>query len=242
MTSLINDIWTPLSDVVEIARGYDDVTGGQIDGMLKTARENNLIEGFQSESASRVSIAPVIVRNYETVPDTFLYGRKLMRRRWGHSYDELKPAYAKDVDDNRIKLIPGTRPFVPDELTLRIVDFGANWNRLLIRSGHSLRMEEIQKTQAGQLAVFEALFAVSQHPEWMQKMDPKKIPFVVMAALLLNVPDRADYAAWRCSPFVWRILDHSPWLPSKEIVALDARSIDQKLGYSAMPVVLEYKR
>lgn len=221
---LIHGIWTPMSDVVEIAREYEGVTGDQIDAMLKTARDNGLIEGFERESDSRPLLAPVIVRNRESVPATFLYGRELMQKAWDGKYTEWGEAYAQGVDDDRVKLIPGARAFVPDELVLHIVDFGANWNR---RDG--LILEDIQKAQAGQLAAFEALFAASQHSEWLRQMDGKEVPYALMAALLLNVP---GYDAWRCSPNVWH---------NGVKAELYGNHVEDRFNGHAMPVLREYK-
>jgi len=222
---LVHGIWTPLNDIVEIAREYEGVTGEQIDAMLRTAADNGLIEGFERESDSRPLLAPVIVRNRESIPTTFLYGRELMQKAWDGKYSEWGEAYAQDVDDNRVKLIPGARAFVPDELVLHIVDFGANWNR---RDG--VVMEEVQRTQAGKLAVFDALFAASQHPEWMRQMDGEKIPYALMAALLLNVPGGDS---WRISPYVWRYGVKAELFGSL---------VESRFSRHTMPVLREYPK
>lgn len=221
---LVHGIWTRIKDIVEIAREYDGVTGEQIDAMWKTAGDCGLIEGFEHESDSRPLLAPVIVRNRESVPATFLYGRELMQKAWDGKYTEWGDAYVQGVDDDRIKLIPGARTFVPNELVLHIVDFGANWNR---RDG--VVMEEVQRTQAGELAVFDALFAASQHPEWVTQMDGKNIPYAIMAALLLGVSGRGS---WRFSPHVWHGGDET---------GLSGLLIEGRFGSSAMPVLREYK-
>ncbi|MFH1253601.1 MAG: hypothetical protein V1664_04720 [Candidatus Uhrbacteria bacterium] len=193
---LIHGIWSPLDDVVAMAREYEGVTGDMIDIMLAKARDRGLFELFEAELPKSRLLAPVIVSNRESVPATLLFGRALMRTAHSEKYSEWDAAYANGVDDKRIKLIEGARTFVPNELALHIVDFGANWNR---RDGTVLA--EVQQKQIGHLADFEPLFAASQHPEWVRQMDGEKIPYAIMAALLLSVP---DYDEWSLSPGVWR--------------------------------------
>ncbi|NBS70095.1 hypothetical protein EBT31_14465, partial [bacterium] len=91
-------------------------------------------------------------------------------------------------------------------------------------------MEKVQRTQAAKLAVFDALFAASQHPEWMRQMDGEKIPYALMAALLLNV---AGHDSWRYSPGVWH---------DGGRVRLNGDRVESKFYYDAMPFLWEYKR
>jgi len=222
---LIHEIWTPLNDIVEIARGYDGVSGDQIDFMLKTARENGLVDGFEAESPKNPLLAPVVVKNCETVPATLLFGRELMRQEWGEKYSEWEAAYAQGVDDKRVKPVEGAPLFEPNKLTLQIVDFGANWNPL-----DGTVLKDVQAAQAGKLAGFEVIFAPSQHPEWFRQMDGEKIPFAIAAALLLSVPGRDE---WSLSPSVWHGHDRA---------RLDGCRVGDRFRSYAVPVRREFNK
>lgn len=201
------ELWRPVSEILQIARGYDGVTGGQIDAVLQTPANKELLECFKSESAKRPLLAPVIVPTRESIAATFLYGCRLMRsttdrysewplyekgmKDWSASlpYHELSAFTFRGVagemldlahPESRMWLVPGARPFSPNELALHFVDFGANWDRT-----NGVVPRQIQNDQAPKLAVFDALFAASQHPRWARCIGDEQegVPCVMMAAL-----------------------------------------------------------
>lgn len=224
---LIHSMWTPLDDLIENVRGYDGVNGAKIDAALKTARENGTmkaIEALRAEKPEDFLVAPVITVNRPTIHETLLFGRFCAQQGWGDKYTEWMEAYAIGVDEKRVELILGVRPFVPDELAIRIVDFGANWDP---KNGNVLK--EIQQAQAARLAGFEVIFAMSQHPEWVRRMDGKTVPYALAASLLLSVPYRG---ARSHSPYVWH---------DGVRVRFHGYHVDDRFHRHSMPLVQEFK-
>jgi hypothetical protein len=60
-----------------------------------------------------------------------------------------------------------------------------------------IKLSDVQAAQAPQLAGFQVIYAMSQHQEWVRKMNGGSDPYAIAAALLLMVP-----GCGVCSPVV----------------------------------------
>lgn len=155
---LIYGVWTSLDDLVEKARASDGVTGDKIDTMLKVARDRGLVDGYNAAIRCHRRLGMVVQINQDTVWETFLYVRRLLRRTWGTAFrpiDQFDEPMFKDA----MSIHPKARPFVPGELSLQVVDFTANW-----RDG-----DQEMHCGAGFVG-FELMFAAAQHREWVWRM------------------------------------------------------------------------
>ncbi|NQV12312.1 hypothetical protein HQ524_03030 [Candidatus Uhrbacteria bacterium] len=192
---LVHGRFTPFADKIAMVKAWNGVDPKDVTAAVELADRNGTIAGFKAESPDNPLLDLVIVPCRENVPTTLLYGRKHMKEAFDGRFDEWEVAYAQGVDENRVKLIPGAREFRPNTIVVQAVDFGANWD---LENGNVLH--DVQEAQAGKLADFAGLFNASQSPKWVEQMDGTNVPYAILAALLLSVP---DYDSWAYSPDVW---------------------------------------
>ena len=220
----IHGWFAPLTDKAIMVKSWPGINPKGVDAAIALAHENGTIAGFEAESPENDKLDLVIVPYRESLAATFLYGRARMMETWSGRYVEWENAYAQGVDDKRVELIPGARPFVPNTIVVQAVDFGANWDP---KRGNVLR--DVQANQAGQLADFAGLFNASQSPEWVKQMNGTSMPYAILAALLLNVP---RYDKRSSSPSIRRI-GGSANLHSDRVFV--------RFGQLSMAVVRKYK-
>ena len=222
---LLHGRFAPLQDKIAQVKSWPGINPADVDAAVALAMENGTIAGYEAESGKNPLLGIVITVYRESVPATLLYARDRMRESHGDRYYQRNAAYAEGVNEKRVKLLEGSKPFTPNRIVVEVVDLGANWNR---KDGVIGR--NVQKAQASQLASFAVLYAASQSPEWVRQMDGEKVPYALAAALLLNVP---GCDGWACMPSVWR---------NGAEVRLDGSHVDGRFHYVAFPVLREYKR
>lgn len=193
---LVHSRFTPLADKLAMVKTWPGINPDAVDGAFATAQENGTIAGYNVEVDKNPLLDNVIVVYRESLPATLIYACERMKEAWGDEYCEWAEAYAQNVDENRVQAIPNAKPFIPNQIVIEVVDFGANWDR---KSGTVV--ETVQKAQAGQLADFAVIYNAIQSPKWVEQMDGVNVPYAFVAALLLSVP---AYDSWRYSPHVWR--------------------------------------
>ncbi len=247
---LVHGRFTPLADKIAMVKTWPGINPADVDAAFATAMENGTIAGYEAEVGKNPFLDIVVTVYRESIPATVVYARERMREVWGDKYSEWEAAYAQDVDDDRVKAIPGAKQFTPNRIVIEVVDFGANWN---LKDG--VVLEEVQKSQAAQLASFAVIYNAVQSPKWLWQMDGKKVPYALVAALLLNVPNhRRDreteemerammyaliidrplpYEAWRYSPSVLRDGGEA---------RLSGDYVGCRFHNCAVPVLREYKR
>jgi hypothetical protein len=208
-----------------MVREYDGMTGDRIDRMMRTAHEGVQIERFKVEAQKNRFLAPVIVPRGSSLFETLLLGRVLMKKQWGRRYDEFKEAYDGGLSEERVRLVLGAPAFIPHELTLRFVDFSANWS-----PSPGIAIRETYHDHVNRLTALETLFAANQHPRWVEQMDGENVPFAVDGALLLNVRGSQP---WAFSPRIWF---------GDGRVKLCARKIWIQFRTTAIPTIQWYTR
>ena len=221
---LIHGRFTPLADKLAMVKTWPGISPEDVDAALKAAMENGTIAGYESEVGKNPLLDIVVTVYRESIPFTLVYARERMQEAWGEKYYKWVEAYAQDVDDDRVKPIPGAKPFIPNRIVIEVVDFGANWDR---KDG--LILENVQKAQPGKLADFAVIYNAAQSPEWLRQMDGEKVPYAFVAALLLSVPGSGS---WRYSPYVWHGDDEA---------GLYGDHVELRFNDHAMPVLREYK-
>lgn len=192
---LIHGRFTPLADKIAMVKTWPDINPADVDVALATAMENGTIAGYEAEVGKNPFLDIVVTVYRASIPATVVYARERMREAWGEKYSEWEEAYAENVDDDRVKAIEGAKTFTPNRIVIEVVDFGANWDRQ-----NGIVLETVQKAQAPKLADFAVIYNAVQSPKWVEQMDGEKVPYALVAALLLNVPGDAS---WRYSPRVW---------------------------------------
>jgi hypothetical protein len=229
-TGLIHGRFTPLADKIALVNSWPGINADEVDAAVTVALNNGTIAGYEAEVGENRLLDIVVTPYRESIPATLLYARERMQEAWGDEYSEWAEAYAQDVDDDRVKAIPGAKPFIPNRIVIEVVDFGANSNR---ESGFYL--EDVQKAEgAVQLADFAIIYNAIQSPEWLRQMDGEKVPYAIVAALLLSV---YGYGSWWCS---WQ---SSPgvWHHGGKVELGRGKVGNQFCGY-ATPVLRNYKR
>ena len=222
---LIHGRFTPLADKLEMIKSWPGIKPEDVDAALKAAMENGTIAGYETEVGKNPFLDILVTVYRESIPATLVYARERMQEAWGEKYYEWTEAYAQNVDDERVKAVPGAKPFIPNRIVIEVVDFGANWNR---KDG--LILEDVQKAQAPQLADFAVIYNAVQSPEWLRQMDGEKVPYALVAALLLSVPGGDS---WRYSPSVWHRGGKA---------GLGGDHVGHRFDDRAVPVLREYKR
>lgn len=231
--SSVQSCFTPLTEKLAMVKTWPNINPEDVDAAFVTAMENGTIAGYESE-AGKIPLLDIVVTVYrKSIPATLIYARERMREAWGEEkYSEWEAAYAQSDDDERVKAIPGAKPFIPNRIVIEVVHLGANWNR-----GVGIVLEEVQKAQAPKLADFAVIYNVIQSPKWVEQMDGENVPYAMVAALLLNVP---GYGSWRCSPGVkWR-RGHRKLLYGDKML-LNGYLVSRRCFFDAMPVLREYK-
>ncbi|HRH32368.1 MAG TPA: hypothetical protein PLK06_03515, partial [bacterium] len=221
---LIHEHFTPLADKLAMVKEWPGINPDDVEAALATAMENGTIAGYESEVPKNKHLDIVVTPYRESVAATLVYLRDRMKEAHGDRYWQWPEAYDDNVDENRVKLIDGAAPFIPNRIVIEVVDFGANWNR---KDG--LILESVQKAQASKLAGFAVIANASQSPRWVQKMDGETVPYALAAALLLSVP---GHDSWRYSPNVWH---------NGGRAKLYGYHVEDQFNYHAMPVLQEYK-
>ena len=221
---LIHGRFVPLADKIAMVKTWPGINPEDVDAALATAMENGTIAGYESEVGKNPLLDIVVTVYRESIPATLVYARERMREAWCEKYSEWEVAYAQDVDDDRVKAIEGAKSFVANRIVIEVVDFGANWDRQ-----NGIVLETVQKAQAPKLADFAVIYNAVESPKWVEQMDGEKVPYALVAALLLNVP---GYDSWRFSPYVWHYGGKAK---------LDGNHVEDGFDESAMPVLREYK-
>jgi hypothetical protein len=222
---LIHGRFTPLRDKLELVKSWPGINSEDVDVAFKAAMNNGTIVGYEREVGENPFLDIVVTVYRESIPATLMYACERMQEAWGERYYEWTEAYAQGVDDDRVKAIPGAKPFTPNRIVVEVVDFGANWNR-----HNGLILEDVQKARTHKLADFAVIYNAVQSPKWLEQMDGEEVPYALMAALLLNVPGRDS---WRISPELWCRDDK---------VRLTGDHVETQFTDYAAPLLCEYKR
>lgn len=222
---LIHGHFAPLARKIAQVKSWLGINPADVDAAVALAKENGTIAGYEAEVADNPLLDIVITVYRESVPETLVYARGRMREVHGDSYYQWDDAYAEGVDEKRVKLLEGAKPFTPNRIVVEVVDLGANWNR---KDGVVGR--DIQKAQATQLAGFAVLYAASQSPGWVRQMDGEKVPHALAAGLLLNVH---DYDEWAYMPTVWLNGGNAE---------LGGDRVGSRFLSDALPVLRQYQR
>ncbi len=222
---LLHGRFAPLKDKIAQVKSWPGINPADVDAAVALATENGTIAGYEAESGKSPLLDIVITIYRESVPATLLYARDRMKESHGDRYCQWDAAYAEGVDEKRVKLLKGSKPFTPNRIVVEVVDLGANWNR---KDGAIVR--DVQKAQASQLASFAVLYAASQSPEWVRQMDGEKVPYALATALLLNVP---VYRGWAYTPHVWHY---------GAFAELHGDRVCDRFCSNAFPVLREYQR
>ena len=212
--------FTPLADKIKTVKAWPGVNPADVDAAFEMAKEDGTIAGYEAEVGASPLLDIVVTVYRGSVHATLAY----LYARWCDRYgsdNAWKEAYAGVIGENRVKLIPGASPFIPNRIAIEVVDFGANWDR-----ENGLVLETIQKTQAVNLAGFAVICNGIQSPDWVKQMNGKDTPYAIAGALLLTVPGYRVY-----SPFVWR---------DGRGAGLRGGGVDGRFYGSAVPVLRKY--
>lgn len=198
---LRHGLWTPLSEVIETVKAWPGMLNRFSEKGFKLAVEefndSPRRKRLEAEQEKNRLLQTVIVPYLGSVLETFLYARARMMDAFGTDYDEWEEAFAQDVDDKRIQLLPE----VADRkecLRIEVVDFGAHFNH---RDG--FLPQDVRDKNSAHAAV---IYATSQNTTWVRQMDGVSIPFVLAGGYKLNVPGCRE---WAFLPYVWRFGVHT---------------------------------
>lgn len=187
--TLVHGRFAPLADKIAQVKFWPGINPAAVDAAVALAKENGTIAGYEAEVAGNPLLDIVITVYRESVPATLLYARDRMKDVYCDRYFQWNAAYTDNVDERRVKLIDGAKPFNPNKIVVEVVDLGANWNR-----EGGVNVLGVQQAQAARLAGFTVLYAASQSPEWVRQMDGENVPYPLAAALRLNVPEYDGHA------------------------------------------------
>lgn len=218
------NLFAPLADKLALAKSWPGIDPEDVDNALAEASQSGTLAGYEAESPHTPLLDIVVTAYRESVPATLLYARDRMREVHGDLYHQQDSAYGVGVNERRVRLLEGTKPFVPNRIVIEVVDLGAN-------RGEDLSSRDVHMAPVEQLAGFAVLYAASQSPKWVRRMDGEKVPYVFAAAILLDVT--ADGKSYACMPRLWRIGAHAE---------LAVGCVDQRHFGSALPVLREFRR
>ena len=161
--------FTSLEDKIKMVKRWQGVNPKDIDDALAVAVKDGTISGYESEVARNPFLDIVVVIYLESVQSTFWY-----------AVTGLGDYIRRDVED--IKLIEGTELFIPNQIRIEVVDFGA---LVFHKNDH---ITHVQKQYASQLAHFAVLYNARQSPKWIEQTrygDDDTLPYFATATSLL---------------------------------------------------------
>lgn len=200
LPNAVRSLFTPIAEKVEmvktwpVIRSWSESERKKIDRAYAEAFRRGVFARYERGVQTNPFLDVVIDITFANVPETLNFAHTRMKTAHHGKYVEWKEAFDRSVDDDRVKLIAGARPFVPNRVTFELVDFAANWDRT-----DGVLATKVQAEQADRLAGFAVLYGASQNPRWVQNMDGDRVPYALASTLLVNAPGAE---AWQYSPVV----------------------------------------
>ncbi len=216
-----------LSDKIAMVASWPGYTLSRVNAVVQIAWANGTIAKYEGERENNPFIDLVFSVSRENPYETLCYVRQRLMEVWGRNYHEWTDLFClPGLRHDQVSLIPGSRVFQPNSITVAAVDFASNWLGYPKRTS----MDRVIQEQADVLAGFETLFNVCQSPQWVLQMDGHTVPFVIATALKMQT-ELPDFGTWTGAPEI---------SCSEGKVSLGGARHIRHYCYRAMPVVRAY--
>lgn len=217
--------WSRIEDILGQVRSWPGINVDQVNMAYRRALDDGTIDFYKNEAGSNPQYGLVLTPNLDDLASTFQYAVERLKEVFGPCFTQWPKAYHQPMTTDRIRSVQGSPLFVPGRIKFEIVDFGAYWN-----AEQAFYPDALMHEKPRDLAGVQVLFAASQHPNWIRRMDGSTNPFTLAPALLLNTDNQHP---WSTTPRIWK---------DGEKIDLDASHIQAQCRLSSAPRVKIFLR
>ncbi|MDD5251036.1 MAG: hypothetical protein PHT12_00205 [Patescibacteria group bacterium] len=186
---LIHGWFTPLVEVLEMARAYPEVSGIAIDAALREFSESGLAGRYEAELPRNEFLHTAVCVYRESVPATLAYARDRMRDAFGDKFRQYQPVYRADLA-KRVRLADNATDHPHNTVRIEVVGLADKWDA---------KRGVVARGVHGRAAHAAVIYAAAQNPTWVSRMNGETVPGAIVGGYCL---DEYGGGAWEHSPYV----------------------------------------
>ncbi|PJA47140.1 hypothetical protein CO172_03000 [Candidatus Uhrbacteria bacterium CG_4_9_14_3_um_filter_36_7] len=185
-TTLIHGRFTPLQDKITMVKSWPGINPADVDAAVRRARRDGTVALFEKKSPKNDLLDIVIVVNRSDVSQTIVYARERLKEVWGRRYVEWEEVYSGKGKE--FEVISGAK-FYPNRIEVKVVDLSANRNKISSDFWSYFKtgvLDQVQSNQSDKLATFLPIFCAIESPGWVEQMDGKTVPNVLLSGIVFR--------------------------------------------------------